>query len=122
MKILKAKAQLMTNSCDAVRKKNLLFSAMLPIEEYSEFDLNSIKKNLIYELIYYPDNRLTESVVDLGIVTTISRELFEVLLKTGKVEKIASLSDIGYYLWLSKMTVYLLRPESAEVIREKKTP
>ena len=112
----------MTNSCDAVRKKNLLFSAMLPIEEYSEFDLNSIKKNLIYELIYYPDNRLTESVVELGIVTTISRELFEVLLKTGKVEKIASLSDIGYYLWLSKMTVYLLRPESAEVIREKKTP
>ena len=97
----------------------MLFSAILPIEEYKGFDLNAIKKNLKYELIYYPDTRLNDKVVDLCLLTSISRELFEDLLQKDTIRKIASLSDIGYYFWLAKMTVFFMRPESEDIVREK---
>lgn len=126
VRVVMAGGQLLSNSCDATRNDNLLFAAVLPLEAYTngsdenkKHDENTIKNNLYYDLMYYPDNRLADKVVDFGLLTTFSRELFEKIVGEEKVKKVASLSNIGYYLMLSKLTVYLLRPESEEISRKE---
>ena len=121
VQVVTVQGQLLSNSCDATRNDNLLFAAVMPLEILTDegYNKNEIKSNLFYDLIYYPDEKLADRVVDFGLLTSFSRELFADAISKGKIKKIASLSNIGYYLLLSKITVYLMRPESDEVTREK---
>ena len=56
------KAQLLTNTCDAVRDDNLIFAAIHPCEEFSKTakDLVSIKGNHTFRLFYIPDPETQE--------------------------------------------------------------
>lgn len=111
------KAILLCNTCDSTRNDKLQFAAIHPVEDLGENESfkESVRHNRAFQFLYLPDPKIDDSVIDFGIISTISREAFDKLLQQGKVNKIASLSQVGYYMLLSKLTVYFMRPEDTEV-------
>ena len=117
------KAQLLTNTCDAVRDDNLIFAAIHPCEEFSkeQKDLTSIKRNRTFRLFYIPDPETKDLLIDFSLLTTLSRTTFQSLLQKGMVHRVAALSQIGYYMFICKLTVFFMRPEDAQVNKDRDT-
>lgn len=116
-RILKARAMLLTNTCDCVRNERLQFAALFKVNDFSEEEATreSIRHNKLFQCLYLPDVRLNDEFVDFGLICSYDRELFTQLINAEKVRKIASLSQVGYYILLTKLTVYFLRPEDGGV-------
>jgi hypothetical protein len=117
VKLIIRKAQLLSNTCDASRDTNLLFAALHPLDEFKSNPslIDSITKNKRYSTFYIPGEAVKNEYVDFELITTMSRENFLSLCQKGKVRRITSLSLVGYYMFLCKMTVFLMRPEDVEV-------
>lgn len=116
-KMIKCKAQLLSNTCDAVRDDTLIFAALHPLSVFASNNamIDSIKHNQCYSALYLSDYPISDEYVDLEMINTISREAFVSSLEDGKVRRIASLTQVGYYMFLCKLTVFLMRPEDVEV-------
>jgi len=114
----KTKAILLSNTCDAERDDVLLFAPLFKISDI-DMDVASLKSNQIYRLLHFPDPSLSDYVVDFSIVNSFSRHLIEEKLTQSEINKILSLNDFGYYLFLSKMTIYLMRPEDLDVQKDR---
>ena len=114
---IKARAMLLSNTCDCVRNERLQFAAMFKVSDFSDEEgiRESIRHNKYFQCLYLPDNRLDDEFVDFGLICSYDREFFKQIINMGKVVKIASLSQVGYYILLTKLTVYFLRPEDMEV-------
>lgn len=110
------KAQLISNTCDAVRDDNLLFAAVKPIDELSENQslVANIKRNKIFSDFYLPDRHLNTSFTDFEMITTMSREMFQNLASEHLIRRIATLNSVGYYMFICKLTVFFMRPEDVE--------
>ncbi|MBP8968407.1 MAG: hypothetical protein KBG42_03900 [Lachnospiraceae bacterium] len=111
-----SKAELLSNTCDASRDDELLFAAIRPIEGYSDNkdSITAIKHNKRYSLFYIPDIPMENYCVDFELITSISRKVFNELCNKGNVNRIATLTSVGYYMLISKLTVFFLRPEDVE--------
>ena len=109
------KAQILTNTCDCQRDEYLTFAAMLPISDYSQGQFDAIKRNVTFRLLYMPDTYVKEYVIDFSLLTTIPRTLINQAIEIGKINRLASLSQIGFHLFIAKLTVYFMRPEDAGV-------
>lgn len=108
---------LLTNSCDITRNERLQFAAMTPLAAYSAdpAHLDAVKSNTNFEYLYFPDTEIDDSFVNFGLITSVSREAFQKFVEAGKSERIASLNATGYFLFITKLTVFLMRPEDSEV-------
>ena len=115
--VFKAKAMLITNTCDASRNSNVEFIPLHPIKEYSTDSekIQTLKNNKLFQFLYLPDNRLENYFIDFGGISTYSRAAFLKLIEQEKVKKLGSLSEIGYFTFISKMTVFFMRPEDKDV-------
>lgn len=111
-----AKAELLSNTCDATRDDKLLFAAIRPLDTFkgNANAIDAIKKNKRYAAFYIPDYPLEDSYVDFEMITTISRDVFNRLHEEGNVDRIATLTSVGYYMLISKLTVFFMRPEDEE--------
>ena len=58
---------------------------------------------------------LFRSVIDFGLINSYSTKLIGQSIEDKKINKIASLNDLGYYLFLCKLTIHFMRPEDIEV-------
>ncbi len=117
LKIIRRKAQLLSNTCDATRDKTLLFAAIHPLADIQENPsmISNITKNQRYNTFYLPDGVLENEFVDLELISSISRESFLKLHDEKKVDRIATLTLVGYYMLICKLTVFFMRPEDASV-------
>ena len=77
--------------------------------------VSNITKNQRYSTLYFPDENLKDEFVDLELISTFSRESFLKLHADKKVHRIASLTIVGYYMFICKLTVFFLPPEDVEV-------
>lgn len=82
-------------------------------------DTNAIKSNLIYRFLYFPDNGLSDYFIDLSWINSYPRFAILERQREGIINKIGSLNNFGYYLFLSKLTVHLMRPEDVIVQQER---
>lgn len=114
----KTKGLLLSNTCDAANDDNILCAPMLPLVKL-EVERSTVKKNQIYNLLYFPDNIFSEYVVDLSLINTFSKFVIKKALEKNIIKKTASLSTFGYYLFLSKMTIHFMRPEDLTVQEER---
>lgn len=112
--IFKTKGILLSNSCDAENDDAIIFAPFLPIEKIN-LDKNNITKNLIYRLLYFPDSIFKDYVVDLSLLNSYNKQLIINAINDGKIKKVASLSQFGYYLFICKLTVHFLRPEDTGI-------
>ena len=74
-----------------------------------------------FEYLYFPDTEIGDSFVNFGLITSVSREAFQKFVEAGKSERIASLNATGYFLFITKLTVFLMRPEDSEVYASRAT-
>jgi len=120
---------LLSNTCDAARDENIILAPLIPFdteklkaERINEYDLFN---NKIFQILYYPNcdepcDDLSNYFIDLSIINTFPRELVMKKIEERKIMKKSSLSDFGYYLFLSKLTLRLMRPEDPETQKERK--
>ena len=108
---------LLNNTCDAVRSERLQFAAMSSLKDYSQDSaiLDAVKSNINYDYLYFPDQKVDDKFVNFNLIGSVSRDAFQKSIKVGKTERVASLNTTGYFLFLTKLTVYLMRPEDTEV-------
>ena len=109
------KAQVINNTCDCERNPNLTFAAIYPISDFPKNQADAIKTNITYQFMYLPDKRLEDYVIDFNQLTTLPRDLFIKAIDLNKISKIVSLSQIGFYFFISKLTVFFMRPEDLSV-------
>jgi len=112
--VYKTKGILISNSCDADNDDTIVFAPLFPLEKIN-LDIANIKNNLNYRLLYFPDPKLENYVADLSLLNSYNKKLIENSINIGKITKIVSLSQLGYYFFICKLTVHLLRPEDIEV-------
>lgn len=84
--------------------------------------VSNITKNQRYSTLYLPDQILKNEFVDLELITSISRENFLKLYDDKKVNRIATLTLVGYYMLICKLTVFFLRPEDVDVNEARFSP
>lgn len=114
---------LLTNSCDATRNERLQFAAMASLADYSTDPSrqDAVKSNINYEYLYFPDTEMDDSFVNFGLITSVSREAFQRFVEAGKSKRLASLNTTGYFLFITKLTVFLMRPEDGKVYASRGT-
>lgn len=102
---------IISNTCDIVRNKTLVFVPIVPIAKVSGNEAN-ILRNEIFNLFYLEE--VDKAVINFDYIQYIPRELFEKKIKQTKSRR---LTQYGFYLLLIKLSIYLMRVESSEVQR-----
>lgn len=117
VKTEKVKAMILSNSCDITRKPKILLA---PIQSISDIDTDYrlIMKNKIFNLLFINEIGYQEEAVFFDNTFSIDAEILKDRIAENKTEKIAELSQFGYYLMISKLSLYLIRQESDDVKRK----
>jgi hypothetical protein len=121
----------LSNTCDAATESDITLAACY---EYSDFAsdpelsknkgfMASIHGNEVSRFLFLPGvPRLGDVIVDLGLIGSVSRIWLQDQLEEHGRFRLATLSPLGYYLLISKLTVHLLRPETNEIERTTAIP
>lgn len=102
-----------SNSCDIENDDNILIAPMLDLGQMDSNVIEGIKQNTIYGKIYFPDNN--KYVGDFSLIQTFPKKLILDAFNKKKIKKEYSLNLIGFYFFICKLTVHLLRPENEGV-------
>jgi hypothetical protein len=109
----------LSNSCDIDEDDRVLVAEIQPFELFRNHSArSSIQSNTFYRTLYLantPHNG--DIVVDLAQVQTLRKDLLLSSIGRGDVNRRASFTNLGYYLFIAKLTIHLLRPQSAEEVR-----
>lgn len=117
-KVFKSAALVLSTSCHIDQKDKLILVPVFPLKAF-QGNLVELKKNKVIDYMYIPDGKLTDMFVDFGVMNTFSKVLIMKGIKDKRIHRVASLNQIGYYFFVIKLTVYLLRREDAETLKER---
>ena len=116
--VFKSDALVLSTSCHIDQKDKLVLVPVMPLEAF-EGNLVDLKKNKLIDYMYIPDGTMTNRFVDFEIMNTFSKDLIVNGLKSGKLQRVASLNQLGYYFFIIKLTIYLLRKEDIGTQQER---
>jgi len=111
-------ALVLSTSCHIDQKDRIVLAPVLPIENFSG-NMNDLKKNTIFDYMYIPDAIMSEKFIDFEYMNTYSKDLIVKGIDLGKVKRIGSLNQLGYYFFIVKLTVYLMRKEDSDTLSER---
>lgn len=117
-KYFKADAMVISTSCHIDQKSKIVLVPVLPLESF-EGNVVELKKNKIIDYMYIPDGSLIDYYVDFEIMNTYSRDLIMSGLSDNRLSRIASFNQIGFYFFIVKLTVYLMRKEDAGTLSDR---
>ena len=118
VKQFKANAMIISTSCNIDRKENLLFVPVLPVDKFTG-KVDDLYSNQIFDYMYLHDDLLKNQYIDFSHFCTYNRNLIKKVMESGKVKRVASLNQIGYYFFIVKLTVYLMRKEDTDTLNER---
>jgi len=120
------------NVCDLQRGRSE-FVTLAPVEDFERFAaamlnkdplrarplLENIRANRIDEFFYLPNCSVLPQggIVRFDLLSSLSATFYENAIASGR--RLASLTQDGFYFLLMKLTHFLARPESPDVMREK---
>lgn len=115
-----AKGMVISTSCHIDQKDYVNIVPVLPLNFAStKKDGNYIKElkaNRIYNYMYIPNSKIDDFFADFSMLGTYNKSLIENGLRDKKINRICSLSQLGYYLFIIKLTVFLMRKEDDETM------
>lgn len=117
-KVFTADAMVISTSCHIDQKEMLVLAPIVPLSEFKG-DKSALKKNTIFDFWYIPDGKLSDAFISFGILNTYSKKLIFEGIEGGKIQRIASLNQLGYYLFIIKLSVYLMRREDADTLSNR---
>lgn len=102
MKVIRRKAQLLSNTCDASRDELLLFAAVHPLSDIHDNDsmISNIVRNKRYSAFYLPDRILKDDYVDFELINSMSRETFCGYIKNRRSR------ELRHSLWLATICLF----------------
>lgn len=113
-----ADALVLSTSCHIDQKERIVLAPVLPIENFCG-NMKDLKKNTIFDYMYIPDAIMSEKFIDFEYMNTYSKDLIIRGIDLGKVKRIGSLNQLGYYFFIVKLTVYLMRKEDSDTLCER---
>lgn len=120
-KLIYRKSILLSNTCDASRRDFLIFAAIQEFEtndngaeQFSENTIKDIKLNRMSQFLYLPCTELQSEMVDFGLINTFSRNAIIKMINTNTLKKKISLNEYGFYMLLSKLTIYFCRRQDLD--------
>lgn len=113
-----ANALVLSTSCHIDHKNKLVLVPVFPLSSF-DGNLAELKKNKVIDYMYIPDGSLVNSYIDFEIMNTYSRDLIVAGLESGRIKRVESLNLIGYYFFIIKLTVYLMRREDAGTLQDR---
>ena len=120
--IFKAKGMVISTSCHIDQKDVINIVPVLPLD-FFEGDANAkreLKANRIFNYMYLPENVMNNYFIDFSKINTYNKNLIVKGIDSGKIKRLFSLSQIGFYLFIIKLTVFLMRKEDAETMGNRK--
>lgn len=112
--VYKTKGILISNTCDAENDDTVVFAPLLPLD-LIKLEKANLVKNQNFRLLYLIDPKFEDYIVDLSLLNGYSKKLITDSIENGKMKKLSSLSQFGYYMFLCKLTIHLMRPEDLQV-------
>lgn len=116
--VFNADAMVISTSCHIDQKEKLVLSPILPLNKF-DGDLSALQKNTIYDFMYIPDTVISNKFISFEIFNTYNKSLIEEGINKGRISRVASLNQIGYYFFIIKLTVYLMRKEDEGTLLER---
>lgn len=117
-KIFTADALVLSTSCHIDNKEKITLVPVLPLKTL-EGNLIELKKNKVIDYMYIPDGILSDCYIDFEIMNTFNKNLIMSGIESGKHPRIASLNQLGYYFFIVKLTVYLMRKEDTGTLNNR---
>lgn len=113
------KGIIVSNTCSADHDDEIVIAPLLKVELLG-LNRADIINNLHYRLLYFPDERYEEYVVDFSLMNTFNKNILNEMIKQQRVHKESSLNQFGFYLFICKLTVCFMRPEDREVQEDRR--
>lgn len=113
--IFVADAMVISTSCHIDQKDKILMAPVLTIESFSGNEVE-LKKNMIFDFMYIPDSAMSKKYICFDLMTSYNKKLICGGIESGKIRRIASLNQIGYYFFIIKLSVYLMRKEDSDTL------
>lgn len=113
--IFVADAMVISTSCHIDQKDKILMAPVLTIESFSGNEVE-LKKNMIFDFMYIPDSAMSKKYICFDLMTSYNKKLICGGIESGKIRRIASLNQIGYYFFIIKLLVYLMRKEDSDTL------
>ena len=113
--IFNAKGMIISTSCHIDQKKMLNIVPLLPITFFAgnNNSQKELKANRIYDYMYVPETGMDDYFIDFSKINTYDKSLILTGIEHQKIERLFSLSQHGYYLFIIKLTVFLMRKEDS---------
>lgn len=116
-----AKGMVISTSCHIDQKKYINIVPVFPVSdlEDNENQLKDLRNNKIFDYMYIPENKIKDYFIDFSRVNTYDKRLILNEISNGKIERICSLSQLGFYFFIVKLTVFLMRKEDDDTMLER---
>ncbi len=71
--------------------------------------------------IYFEEDGLQKTLkfIDFEYMNTYNKDLIVKGIDLGRVKRIGSLNQLGYYFFIVKLTVYLMRKEDSDTLSKR---
>ena len=113
-------AMVISTSCNIDNKNRILLTPVFPISVF-EGNALDLKKNVIFDYMYIPDDIMKNKYVDFECMGTYSKDLIIRGIADKRIKRIGSLNQLGYYFMIVKLSVFLMRREDEETMRKRGT-
>lgn len=118
LKYFLSDAMVISTSCHIDQRDRLVLATVLPLNQFKG-NKEDLKNNRIYNCMYIPDDDMKEKYVNFDYLSSVDKELILKSIRDGKVKRIDSLNQMGYYLFIIKLTVNFMRKEDNETLLER---
>lgn len=119
--IFKAKGMVISTSCHIDQRETINIVPILPLS-FFEGDQNGkreLKANRIFNYMYFPEGAMEDYFVDFSKINTYNKNLIITGIESEKIQRLYSLSQIGFYFFIIKLTVFLMRKEDSETMEKR---
>ena len=113
-----ADAMVISTSCHIDQKDKIVLVPIFPIKDYTG-DKVALKKNTIFDFMYIPDQLLSEKYISFSVICTYKKSLLFDGISRGKIKRLTSLNQLGYYFFIIKLTIYFMRKEDTETYSDR---
>lgn len=113
------KGMIISNTCSADHDDEIVIAPLLHIGSLG-LNRTNIVNNLHYRLLYLPDERYENFVVDFSLMNTFNKNVLNNMINQKRVVKETSLNQFGFYLFLCKLTICFMRPEDEDVQKDRR--
>ena len=109
----KSKGIVLSNTCDMTRDEYCIIAPLIPYtNKFNEQTKINIRNNIVSGKMCFTQSELEDYYVDFSMAQSMNRSIILKLIEYGRVNRIHSLSQFGFYFLCCKITIYYLRVDS----------